>query len=133
MLYDPEAPSPHQMSLLALRPEQLETLKKEFVLDTFDLDRPHAVIQINRGNYLYLNVQDPDDRTTNREARRLMAIYPIGVYRGYRDSARGSAITLMQIAPSPVEWRPCGPNGPVLPFRTCYNSASSFQLFCPLS
>lgn len=131
MLYDPKAPSAKWLHLIALRPEQLDSIDKEFDLYQFDFDRPHAIICINRGNYAYLNIRDPDDRATLREARRLMAISPIGEYRGCRDSAKGSVLSLMKSVGTPVEWRPCGPDGIVLPFQTCYNASSASQLFCP--
>jgi hypothetical protein len=131
MLYDKTAPTPKQLSLVALRPEQLSSIEKEFILDTFTFDRPHAIIQINPGNYMYLNVRDPEDREPTREAKRLTAIHPVGTYRGLRASAQGSVISLMQLMGLAVEWRPCGPSGPVLPFQTCYNASSAVQLYCP--
>ena len=131
MLYDKSAPTPKQLLLVALRPEQLESIDKEFILDTFAFDRPHAIIMINPGNYMYLNVRDPENREPTREAKRLTAIHPVGTYTGIRATAQGTVITLMQVMGTDVEWRPCGPTGPVLPFQTCYNASSAFQLYCP--
>lgn len=134
MLVDPNPPSPRRLNLVALRPEELASLEKEFHLDTFDFDRPHAIITLDPYHYLYLNVKDVEDRSVEREVQRLMAVKPIGSYRGISAlSARNTLLNLITMIGVDVEWRPCGSSrDPVIPLQTCYNAQNATQLFCPM-